>query len=118
MNVTIYHNPKCAKSRKTLELLLSNGVEPTIVEYLVDPPDVETLKAILGKLNIKARQLLRDKEARFVELALANSELSADELVEAMVRNPILIERPIVIIGERAVIGRPPENIYQLLEGV
>jgi arsenate reductase len=100
MNVTIYHNPKCSKSRKTLELLLSNGVEPTIVEYLVDPPDVETLKAILGKLNIKARQLLRDKEARFVELALANSE------------------RPIVIIGERAVIGRPPENIYQLLEGV
>ena len=114
MNVTIYHNPRCSKSRKTLELLLDKGVEPTIVEYLVNPPDAQTLKSILKKLDVSPRDLMRVKEACYGELGLADPKLTADDLIEAMVANPILIERPIVIAGDRAVIGRPPENIDAL----
>ena len=114
MNVTIYHNPRCSKSRKTLELLLTKGVEPTIVEYLVNPPNVQTLKAILEKLDRGPRDLMRVNEACYGELGLADPALTTDALIEAMVANPILIERPIVVAGARAVIGRPPENIDAL----
>lgn len=114
MNVTIYHNPRCSKSRKTLELLLEKGIEPTIVEYLLNPPDAETLTSILKKLGIAPRDLMRVKEAPFSELGLVDPALTADDLIKAMVANPILIERPIVVAGARAVIGRPPENIDAL----
>ncbi len=116
MNVTIYHNPKCSKSRKTLELLSSRGLTPTVVEYLVTPPDALTLKSILAKLNAEPRDVMRSQEAPYLDLGLANTELTVDELIEAMVNNPILIERPIVVAGERAVIGRPPENVIDLIE--
>lgn len=116
MNVTIYHNPKCSKSRKTLELLSSRGLTPTVVEYLVTPPDALTIKSILVKLNAEPREVMRAQEAPYLDLELANTELTVDELIEAMVNNPILIERPIVVAGERAVIGRPPENVIDLIE--
>ena len=116
MNVTIYHNPKCSKSRKTLELLSGRGLTPTIVEYLVTPPDALTLKSILAKLKAEPREVMRAQEAPYLELGLENDELTVDELIEAMVNNPILIERPIVVAGERAVIGRPPENVIDLIE--
>lgn len=114
MNVTIYHNPRCSKSRKTLELLLDKGVEPTIIEYLVNPPDAQTLKSILKKLKATPRELMRVKETSYGELGLADPAVTADDLIEAMAANPILIERPIVVAGARAVIGRPPENIDEL----
>ncbi|HCU90238.1 MAG TPA: arsenate reductase (glutaredoxin) [Gammaproteobacteria bacterium] len=114
MNVTIYHNPKCSKSRKTLELLLGKGIEPTIIEYLINPPDSQTLVSILKKLDATPRDLLRVKEPRYSELSLANPALTPDDLIEAMVANPILIERPIVVAGTRAVLGRPPNNINEL----
>ena len=114
MNVTIYHNPRCSKSRQTLELLKARGLSPTIIEYLESPPDTGTLTAILKKLGLEPRHLMRTNEARYTELGLSSTDLSDDDLTAAMVDNPILIERPIVVVGEKAVIGRPPENIAQL----
>lgn len=114
MNVTIYHNPRCSKSRRTLDLLVARGVSPTIVEYLESPPDAPTLKSLLQKLGLGPRQLMRTQEAPYTALELANADLGADELIDAMVNNPILIERPIVVAGARAVLGRPPENIADL----
>ena len=114
MTTTIYHNPRCSKSRKTLDLLTARGLSPQVVEYLKNPPDAATLKLLLRHLGIEARQLLRDKEAIYTELNLANVDLEADDLIAAMIDNPILIERPIVVFEDRAVIGRPPENIDQL----
>ena len=114
MTITIYYNPRCSKSRQTLELLSARGISPTIVEYLETPPDAKTVKSLLKKLGLEPRELMRKKEAAYAELGLADAALSADELIEAMVDNPILIERPIVVAGERAVLGRPPENIAAL----
>ncbi len=114
MTITIYYNPRCSKSRQTLELLSARGISPTIVEYLETPPDAKTVKSLLKKLGLEPRELMRKKEAAYAELGLADTALSADELIEAMVDNPILIERPIVVAGERAVLGRPPENIAAL----
>ncbi len=113
---TIYHNPKCSKSRKTLELLHAANIQPTVIEYLRNPPDVATLKSILSKLEISARDLIRSKEALFSELALDDASLDDDTLLAAMVDNPILIERPIVVCADQAIIGRPPENINSLLD--
>ena len=115
MNVTIFHNPRCSKSRRTLELLSDKGVSPTIVEYLKNPPDAGTIKSLLTKLSLGPRELMRSKEAVFAELNLSDPALSADELIAAMIEHPILIERPIVVVGDKAVIGRPPENIDSLL---
>jgi arsenate reductase len=115
MKVTIYHNPRCSKSRQTLALLEQSGTSPVVVEYLKTPPDHETLKKLLAKLGLGARELMRNKEAAFTELELDRDALSEDELIAAMVANPILIERPIVEAGERAVIGRPPENVKTLI---
>jgi arsenate reductase (glutaredoxin) len=114
MTVTIYHNPRCSKSRKTLEMLNDRGLSPIIIEYLSTPPDRATLKSILNKLNFEPRQLMRSTEAIFAELNLSRPDLSADSLIDAMVENPILIERPIVVYGDKAAIGRPPENINAL----
>ncbi len=115
MSVTIYHNPRCSKSRQTLALLEDRGVAPQIVHYLDSPPDAATLERILSQLGIGARDLMRRKEAPYKELGLAGPELGEDELIRAMVENPILIERPIVVAGDRAALGRPPEAVLDIL---
>lgn len=112
--VTIYHNPRCSKSRQTLELLQQNQIEPEIVEYLKTPPNAAELKDILDKLNLSADELLRKKESLYKELGLAGVN-DEDELITAMINNPKLIERPIVIRGSKAAIGRPPEAVLDIL---
>jgi arsenate reductase len=112
---TMYHNPRCSKSRQTLTLLNERGVEPEIVLYLDAAPTADELKILLEKLGMKARQLLRTKEAAYRELGLDDPDKTDAELLEAMHQHPILIERPIVVIGNRATIGRPPENVLDLL---
>ena len=113
--VTIFHTPRCSKSRRSLELLEARGIKPNIVEYLKQPPSAAELKAILRKLGMRPRDLLRRGEARYAELGLEDRDLSDDALVELMVENPILIERPIVVSGGKAAIGRPPERILEIL---
>jgi arsenate reductase len=115
MPVTIYHNPHCSKSRATLALLKERGIEPTIVEYLTSPPDVATLTEILKKLRIAPRDLLRKGEAEYKTLHLDDPTLADDQIVAAMVSHPILIERPIVVKGAKAAIGRPPEGVLGIL---
>ncbi len=115
MDVTIYHNPRCSKSRKTLQLLKERGIEPKIIEYLKTPPNAATLKQILDLLGRTPRELMRRKEAPYGELNLDNQELSADSLIAAMVENPILIERPIVLANGGAALGRPPEAVFDIL---
>lgn len=112
---TIYHNPRCSKSRQTLALLEENGIEPAVVLYLNEPPSATELKAIIKKLGIAARDLLRNKEADYKALNLSNADLDDSALIAAMVKHPKLIERPIVIKGNNAVLGRPPENVLTLL---
>jgi len=115
MTVVIYHNPRCSKSRQTLELLRDRGIEPLIIEYLKTPPDAAALEDILQKLNLEPRALMRRGEAVYAEAGLANPELDRSTLIAAMVAHPILIERPIVLANGRAAIGRPPENILSIL---
>lgn len=114
-DLTLYHNPRCSKSRSTLQLLEDRGVQPTLVRYLETPPNAEQLRDLLSKLGISARQLLRTGEDEYRELNLANSALSDADLIDAMAAHPRLIERPILVAGDRAVIGRPPENVLELL---
>lgn len=115
MTISIYHNPRCSKSRATLELLRARDIEPRIIEYLQTPPDKATLKNILQQLNLAPRDIMRKKEAAYIELNLADAGLGEDALLNAIVNNPILLERPIVIAGERVAIGRPPENVLTIL---
>jgi len=115
MKVTIYHNPRCSKSRQTLQLLRDRGVEPEIVEYLASPPSAAEMKNILALLGMEPRDLMRRKEAPYAALGLADDSHSADDLIAAMLAEPILIERPIVVSGGAAVLGRPPENVLKLL---
>lgn len=115
MNVKIYHNPRCSKSRKTLELLRENDIEPEIIEYLKDPPDVQTLESLLKKLGLSARQLMRRNEQAYKDAGLDNPGLGEAALIEAMHEHPILIERPVVDNGKQAVIGRPPENVLEII---
>lgn len=111
----IYHNPRCSKSRDTLSLLKANGIDPEIVLYLETPPDAATLKSILHMLGaVSARDLMRQKEALYSSLNLDDSHLSEDDLILAMVNNPILIERPIVVYQNQARIGRPPEQVLEI----
>lgn len=112
----IYHNPRCSKSRATLALLQENGVEAEIVLYLQDPPNVKELKAIAKALDVSPRGFLRKGEAPYKDLQLADEGLSDAAIFEAMAAHPILMERPIVMAGARAVIGRPPENVLALLK--
>ncbi|MEP5766443.1 MAG: arsenate reductase (glutaredoxin) [Halieaceae bacterium] len=114
-DISIYHNPRCSKSRQTLALLQDRGVEPTIVLYLETPPSAEELRSLLGKLGMSPRQLLRRGEDAYRELGLGDESLGDEELIAAMVAHPKLIERPIVEQGERALLGRPPENVLELL---
>ena len=113
--VTIYHNPRCSKSRQTLSLLQEKGVEPEVVEYLKAPPTKETLTQLLEQLGLEPRELMRRKEAVYKELNLADPDLSRDALIAAMVENPILIERPIVSANGKAALGRPPESVLDIL---
>jgi arsenate reductase (glutaredoxin) len=113
--ITLYHNPRCSKSRNALDLLRAQGHEPDIVLYLDTPPTAKQLKALLAKLGISARELLRKSEDAYKELNLADLKLSEAALIKAMVENPKLIERPIAISGDKAVIGRPPENVLQII---
>ncbi len=112
---TILHNPKCSKSRKTLQLLLDNNIQPTIIEYLKVPPTTAALTQILKQLNISARECIRKKEQPYLEYGLSDLQISNDELIQHMCKHPILIERPIVYTKNTAIIGRPPENVLTLL---
>lgn len=115
MPVTIYHNPRCSKSRQTLALLEEKGVEPEVILYLENPPSKATLKGLVKKLGLSsAREMMRVKEAPYIELDLA-SATAETALIDAMAENPVLIERPIVVNGEKAAIGRPPENALDIL---
>jgi arsenate reductase len=115
MPVTIYHNPKCSKSRQTLELLRARGIEPQVVEYLKTPLDSQQIEVLLKKLGMEPRQLMRTKEDAYEAAGLANTKLTREQLVAAMADHPILIERPIVVNGPRAVLGRPPEKVLEIL---
>ncbi len=115
MSVTIYHNPRCSKSRQTLSLLQERGIEPTVIEYLNTPPSPEKLRGILAMLGLEPRELMRKKEAAYAEGSLDNPNLSDDDLIAAMVKHPILIERPIVLANDKAAIGRPPEQVLDIL---
>lgn len=114
-NITIYHNPRCSKSRQTLALIEARGITPQQIRYLESPPTVTELKTLLGKLGISARELLRTGEEEYRALGLSDASLPEDTLLRAMTENPRLIQRPIVVHGDRAVLGRPPENVEQLL---
>lgn len=115
MKATIYHNPRCSKSRGALELLQQRGVAVDVVEYLKTPPDRATLSDLLRRLGIGPRQLLRTGEDEYKSLGLENPALTDDQLLDAMIAHPKLIERPIVVIGNKAVIGRPPEKVLDLI---
>ena len=115
MSTTIYYNPKCSKSRQTLELLKENGITPAVIEYLKTPPTAETLKVILGQLGMAPRDLMRKKEDVYGELNLDDPSLSDDALIDAMTKHPILIERPIVLANGKAVLGRPPGQVLEIL---
>lgn len=112
---TIYHNPRCTKSRQTLELLHEKGIEPVVVEYLKTPPATFELDSILTKLGKEPRDIIRKNEAEYAESGAGRGELSRDELIHIMAEYPKLIERPIVVRGEKAAIGRPPENVLDIL---
>ena len=112
---TIYHNPRCSKSRQTLELLKQANIEPEVRLYLEQTPDAAELKTLLSKLGINARDLLRKGEEAYKALNLKDAAHSDDDLIDAMTSHPKLIERPIVVCGDKAVLGRPPENVHSLI---
>ena len=113
--ITIFHNPRCSKSRQTLEILENKGIEPAIRLYLEDTPSAAEIKEVLGKLGITARELLRKGEDAYKENNLKDDSLPEDALIDAMVKFPKLIERPIVINGDKAKLGRPPEQVEEIL---
>lgn len=115
MSIKIYHNPRCSKSRQTLQLLTEQSIEPEIVEYLNTPPSAAELAEVLNMLGLKPRELMRTKEAEYKESGADNPELSDAQLIALMVANPKLIERPIVIKDGKAAIGRPPEQVLDIL---
>ncbi|MCW5729531.1 MAG: arsenate reductase (glutaredoxin) [Alphaproteobacteria bacterium] len=115
MKVTIWHNPRCSKSRATLALLRERGIEPHIVEYLKDPPTAVEIRAALLAMGKDARALLRRGEAEYRALGLDDPALGEAEIVAAMARHPVLIERPVVLAGKRAALGRPPDSVLDIL---
>ena len=112
---TIFHNPRCSKSRQALGLLQEQGIEPEVVEYLKTPLSTQTLQNLCQKLGVNVVDMMRTKERDFKELGLGDRGVTDDELLQAMTQNPILLERPIVVCGDKAVIGRPPENVLELI---
>jgi arsenate reductase len=115
-DLTLYHNPRCSKSRGALELLEARGLTPRVVRYLETPPSAEELRELLVKLGYGARQLLRSGEDVYKELNLDDPALDDEALIAAMVEHPRLIERPILVAGDKAVVGRPPERVLELLQ--
>ena len=115
MSVKIYHNPRCGKSRQTLQLLQEQGIEPEIIEYLKTPPSAEELNIILKKLGMEPRELMRKNEAEYKVNGLNDETLDREALINSMVSHPILIERPIVVANDKAAIGRPPEAVLTIL---
>ena len=113
--VTMLHNPRCSKSRETLALLESRGIEPRIVDYQSETPSIEELDAILNMLGMQPRELMRSREPEYAALDLGNPDLSREELLAALHANPRLIERPIVIHDGKAALGRPPEAVLAIL---
>lgn len=114
-NVTIYHNPRCSKSRQALQLLEDAGVQPDVVKYLEAPLDVKSLDALLTKLGLEPHDVMRTGEDVYKELGLKNKPVSREEGLKVLVEHPILLERPIVVKGDRAVVARPPERVNELL---
>ena len=115
MSVTIYYNPQCTKCRLSLELLKDKNTEPTVVEYLKTPPDAKTLNELLLKLGMEPRDLMRKHETEYKDNNLDDESLTRDQLIQAMIDFPRLIERPIVVSGNKVTIGRPPEKILEIL---
>lgn len=113
--VTIYHNPRCSKSRQTLEILEGEGITPTVVKYLDTPPDAATLSQLLDLLGLEPRELMRQGETEYTGLNLVDPSLSREQLIAAMVQHPRLIERPVVVANGKAVIGRPPQKVLEIL---
>ena len=113
--VRIFHNPRCSKCRLTMDILEDKGVDATVIEYLKTPPNKAELGEVLDLLGIEPRELMRKQEASYKDNNLNNPELSREQLIQAMIDNPILIERPIVINGNKATIGRPPEKVLDIL---
>ena len=112
---TIYHNPKCSKSRQTLSLLEDNGVKPNIILYLETPPDAATLKDLLHQLNVDIRDIIRTSEDAYTEQNLANDTLTEEDLIAAILAAPKLLQRPIVVCNDQARIGRPPESVLEIV---
>ena len=115
MAIVIYHNPRCTKSRETMKLLEEKGIKPKVIEYLKTPPSAAELKELLAKLGIGPRQLLRKGEAPYKDLNLADAKLSDSAVIKAMVENPILVERPIVVTPKGAALCRPKEKVFDLI---
>lgn len=115
-DIRIYHNPRCSKSRETLALLQEKNIEPTVVEYLKETPSALELAEILKKLGLSAQQLVRRKEDAYKSLGLDQPDVTESQLINAMVENPKLIERPIVVVGDQARIGRPPHSVLEILK--
>ena len=115
MSVKIYHNPRCSKSRMTLQLLTGQGIEPEIIEYLKTPPTATELDDILQKLAMEPRDLMRKNETEYKQAGMNDPALDRQALIDGMVANPKLIERPIVLANDKAAIGRPPENVLEIL---
>ena len=114
-NFTIYHNPRCSKSRQTLHIIEDNDIEPKIILYLEEPPDIKTLSKIINLLGVKPRDLLRTNEVEYKALNLKDKDIDDLEIIKLMSQNPKLIERPIVLSDNEAIIGRPPENVLSLI---
>ncbi len=115
MRPYIYHNPRCSKSRQTLELLRQQGIEPEIILYLETPPDADQIAHFLHTLGITARDLMRRKEPIYQQLALDAENITQAQLIDAICQHPILMERPVVVNGERVALGRPPQNVLKIL---
>lgn len=115
MKATIYHNPRCSKSRRTLELLREHGIEPEIIEYLRTPPDAQTLRRLLDLLGVEPLELVRRSESEFAESGLEGASPGPDVVIRALCRHPRLLQRPIFVLGQQARIGRPPERVLELL---
>ena len=115
METIIYHNPRCSKSRQSLQLLIDNGITPKVIEYLKQPPTHQQLDSILRGLNMEPRDLIRHGETEYNDLNLDDESMSRNQLIEHMIQYPQLIERPIIIAGDQIIIGRPPEAILEIL---
>ena len=113
--LVIYHNPRCSKSRETLQILEDNNVSTEIVEYLEQPPTAAELTSIIGKLGVSARDLLRTTEPVYRDAELDDDSLTEDEIIEAICEYPALLQRPIVVAGDKAIIGRPPVKVLDII---